>query len=398
MDFYTIGPMTDDVIIVGAGLVGSSIALLLVRQGIRVTLLEQNLPDFTQQKNDRPLSLAYGSQQILSTLGIWSSLAEHACAIETVHVSEQGRFGLTQFSAEEMQVPALGYVVSFNRLHQALYEKVMASDIQLIQNRKINNLYCDDNTATILIETKEGEQTLKADLLIAADGVHSHCRELMGIGVDQTAHHARAIIVNVTLNAIHQHVAYERFTKQGTLAILPLYKDDQARLVWTLTDKQAEQINNWDDARILEHAQRVFAGRLELQSLQRVTSFPLQTSIAQQQIKPGFVLLGNAAHTIFPVAAQGFNLGLRGAFILSRTLARAIRLDQAIGSLEALQRYEQLSLKGQKKTRRITAGLVDLFDFELPGLGKLRGAGLLGLELMRPLKRRLARRLMGKTI
>ena len=94
--------------------------------------------------------------------------------------------------------------------------------------------------------------------------------------------------------------------------------------------------------------------------------------------------------------AQGFNLGLRGAFILSRTLARAIRLDQAIGSLEALQRYEQLSLKGQKKTRRITAGLVDLFDFELPGLGKLRGAGLLGLELMRPLKRRLARRLMGK--
>ena len=389
------GAMKNDVIVVGAGLVGASIALLLVRQGLRVTLLEQNLPDFTQQKNDRPLSLAYGSQQILSTLGVWPSLIKHACAIEKVHVSEQGRFGLTQFMAEEMQVPALGYVVSFNRLHRALYEKVMASDIRLVQNKSIKNIHCDELASTLFIETKEGDQTLKADLIIAADGTLSHCRELMGIGVDKTAHHAQAVIANLVLSEPHQHCAYERFTKQGTLAILPLHNDHEARLVWTLTDECVEQINALNDDQFLEHVQTVFAGRLDIQSLQRVTTFPLQTTIAKQQISTGFVLLGNAAHTIFPVAAQGFNLGLRGAYILSRVLAKAIRRDQAIGSLETLKGYEQLSLKGQKKTRRITAGLVDLFDLDLPGFGKLRGAGLLGLELMRPLKQRLAKRLMG---
>ncbi|MCH9645006.1 MAG: FAD-dependent monooxygenase [Gammaproteobacteria bacterium] len=387
--------MSTDIIIVGAGLVGTSLAAALDSE-IKITLLEKQLPDFSVVKNDRPLSLSFGSQRLLARWGLWPSLASHASAIDTVHVSEQGRFGVAKFSAQQQKVAALGYVVSFNALHQALYEKICQQDnVTVIQNHEINRIDCDATQSSIFFNGVEGEQQLNAQLLVAADGNQSRCRELMKIPVKQADQQGFALIFQLALSEAHQQVAYERFTKMGTMAVLPLFSEQEARLVWTLSEKNYDAVKEWSDESLLQHVQEVFSGRLEIDGLTRTQMFPLQTIIAREQTRPGFVLLGNAAHSIFPVAAQGFNLGLRDVQALSGILNDARQNNQTLHDEQLLQQYLALRKTDQKRIAAITKGTLDIFDLDLPGLGALRGMGLLSLDMLSVVKKRFAKRLMG---
>ena len=388
--------MKVNIMIVGAGLVGTSIALALKKLGLSIVILENHLPAaFTDPKTDsRPISLSYGSHRILKTLGVWDELATEACPILSVHVSEKKRFGATRFSAAEEKVPALGYVVPFATLQTTLYQHTTAQKkTAILPIQSIEKIHCDAQGAEVIVNTASGKKSFQANLLIAADGTNSTCRELLFIDCDVKNNGDTAHIYRLLLSAPHDHTAYERFTEFGVLAILPLLDKKSAQLVWTITPKIAETISTWDHEKKLTFLKDTFVERLSIASIKKFSEFPLQTNIADVQVRESAVLLGNSAHTIYPVAAQGFNLGLNDVATLADVIIDAHKNNQPIGALSTLKKYEIAAQKNQTAIYRMTNSLTTLFDFPL--IGCARGLGLLAMDLIRPIKSKLAKRAMG---
>lgn len=380
--------------IAGGGLVGVSFALCM--PNTHITILETHLPGLLTQSNtnSRPLSLSYGSHIILKKLGVWEKLEKFACPILAVHISEMGKLGLTKFLAQEQNVKALGFVVPVELLQKVLYEKAAElKNINFLSIKSIEKINSDHHGANINIKinTHAGAKELSAELLVASDGTNSTCRDLLNINTTKKNSGDQALIYDLILSENHDFTAYERFTKLGVLAILPLFNQKTARLVWTISAINAEKIESWDEQKLLLFFQEVFEERLFISNATKSACFPLQTIIAERQITQSAVLLGNAAHTIYPVAAQGFNLGLRDAFMLSKILNEA----DFISDFALLQKYEKKALEHQKIIYKITDQLAGLFEFNVPCLGKLRGLGLLGLDLITPLKNQFAQRAMG---
>ncbi len=387
-----------DIAIVGAGLVGTSVVLGLQEAGFRIAVLEHHLPEVmtTNTEDSRPLSLAYGSKVVLDRWGVWSALSDTACPIKTVHVSEQGRFGRIKFSAADYDLPALGYVIPFSLLQQQLYQKAASQGgVHFIPIEKLTDIQRDSTGATICYQSVEGAQTIQATLLIAADGARSTCRQLLHIDSETEDLGEVARISTIELAAEHQVIAYERFTKKGTMAILPLLNHKQCRLVWTMEKTLSEQVTQWDEVRFLSEIQNTFGERLgELCALKKEATFPLQTTLVEEVIQDSVVLLGNAAHTIYPLAAQGFNLGLHDAAALARTLVHAKRYHHSVGALAVLQRYVERRKRHQKRIIRLTNGIANVFRWQWALLSHCRAMSLLGIDLVPFLKNDVARTLM----
>jgi len=384
------------IIIIGAGLIGISFALSLKNTELSIQILENHLPEIITQSHEhsRPISLSYGSMRILTTLGIWNELEKFTCPILSVHVSEKGKFGFTEFSASEQKVPALGYVVPFSRLQSALYHHAAQQNNTMFTSiDSIEKITCDANGAVITIYAASEKTDIDANLLVAADGTYSHCRDLLGIAHTEQNHDDVAHIYQLQLSDNHNHVAYERFTKFGVLAILPLYETTKAQLVWTITPVIAKKIAEWDEKTILQFLQDAFEGRLNIMAVKKISQFPLKTILAEKQIVQSAVLIGNAAHTIYPVAAQGFNLGLHDIAILSDVITDALKNKKNIGDLSVLKNYETRAVTHQKAIFCITNKLTPLFD--MPLIGGLRGLGLLSMDVIKPMKNTLAKRTMG---
>ena len=383
---------TNHIIIAGAGLIGTSIALSLQNTNLSIQLLENHLPDtITQSHTDsRPISLSYGSVKILMNLGVWAELEKYASPILAVHVSEKGKFGFTEFNAATQKVPALGYVVPFSRLQSALYHQAaLQKNCKITAIQSIDHIHCDEAGAVI----KTNKEKIKANLFIAADGTQSTCRSLLGIEAHEKNTGDTALIYQLALSDHHNNVAYERFTQYGVLAVLPLFEKNTAQLVWSITPRITEKIAHWTDENYLAFLQDVFDGRLSITSAKKSAQFPLKTIIAEKQITQSAVLLGNAAHTIYPVAAQGFNLGLHDVKILSDIMIDAHNNKKNIGDIAMLKKYETLAAEQQQAIFRLTNTLTPLFDFPL--IGGLRGLGLLSMDILNPLKNKLAKRTMG---
>ena len=386
------------IIIVGAGLVGTSIALGLKDQPVSIEILE-NQPSNTKKQttqDTRPLSLSYGSHLTLEKLGIWQALKSNACPINTVHVSEKGRFGATRITAAEQKVSALGYVVPFGELQSAIFNKVSTqSNVTLTTIDAITHIDTQTDKANLTAQINEKTVLKSADLLIAADGTKSTCRQLLGIATATSDNNDTAMIFELSLNAPHEYIAYERFTKMGVLAMLPLHDKQQARLVWSLSERIKQLIATWDSAQTLTFIQSVFEGRVRIAAAKKTASYPLKTILAETQTQPRFVLMGNAAHTIYPIAAQGFNLGLAGATTLTNTLKGAIKNNASIGESSTLKTYIDKITPHQQAIIKLTNELTPLFELQLPFAGCARGLGLLAMDLINPLKNRLAKSAMG---
>src|SRR3990167_3129754 len=266
--------LQSSIVIAGAGLVGTSFALCMKDLGLSIHILENHLPDIiTQSKQDsRPISLSFGSVRILMALGIWKALENVACPILAVHVSEQGRFGSTRFSATEQNVPALGYVVPFAQLQSALYHRAAAqSHITISSIKSIESIHNDLTGAHITINAGEKIIEMQADLFVAADGTQSTCRDLLHIPHTEKNHDDTAHIYQLQLSKNHTHTAYERFTAYGVLAVLPLHDHHRAQLVWTITPRIAKTIMDWDEKQILTFLQDTFDGRLSKESCKNVS-------------------------------------------------------------------------------------------------------------------------------
>ncbi|MBD9653475.1 2-octaprenyl-6-methoxyphenyl hydroxylase [Pseudomonas sp. PDM12] len=384
-----------DVAIIGGGLVGASLALALQgearKRGWRVVLIEPFAPgDGYQPSYDaRSTALSYGSRLIYEGLGLWPAIAEQATAIERIHISDRGRFAAARLSAEQEGVPALGYVVENAWLGHCLWQ---ALDPEVIQWRCPAQVERMEPTTEGYRLTLDDETLIDCSLAILADGGRSSLREQLGISVNQRPYDQTALIANITPERDHAGEAFERFTESGPLALLPL-SEKRCALVWTHPSRDVERLLKLDERAFLAELQQAFGYRLgALKQVGARVPYPLVLIEAAEQIRANLVVLGNAAHSLHPIAGQGFNLSLRDVRALADTLSASAA---PLGDLVTLQRYAGIQAGDQTRTVAFSDQVTRLFSTDQPLLAAGRNLGLLGLELLPPAKRWFARQAMG---
>jgi 2-octaprenyl-6-methoxyphenol hydroxylase len=388
-----------DVLIIGGGLVGASLACALGQAGLHATIVEAAplAGDQPPGYDERSIALAQGSQRIFSGLGVWGELEAEVCPIHTIHVSDRGHFGFTRLKREQEGVPALGYVATARVLGQALLCRLkQLNSVQVLAPAKLTNFSVEDDGVLAEVECEGRLLTLTAPLLVAADGANSSVRERLGIEVLQRDYGQTAIIANVTTDHPHNNVAYERFTDSGPLALLPM-TEGRSALVLTVHSGQSEALMALDDAAFLQRLQERFGYRLgRFEKIGTRSAYPLQLLRARESVRPHLALIGNAVHTLHPVAGQGFNLGLRDVAVLAEVIQDARRNGRAIGDVGILQRYADWRQADQRRVAVFTDSMVRLFSQSLPPVTWLRDAGMLALDICPPAKRWFGRMTMGR--
>jgi 2-octaprenyl-6-methoxyphenol hydroxylase len=386
-----------DIIIAGGGMVGATLALALARTGYRVVVLEARPPGAPDQPSydERTTALSFGSRRILDTLGLWEAVAPRATPIDRIHVSERGRFGVTRLCARDEGVPALGYVVANRALGAAWQGALDDTSVAFITPARVRGYRLGGDGVTVDLEQDGRPCELHAQLLVAADGTDSAVRAMAGIGVRERDYGQTAVIANVTPDRDHGNVAYERFTDEGPIALLPL-NEGRCALVWTRPSSRMDATLALSDADFLSVLQSRFGWRLgRFVRAGRRAAYPLRLTRAQRDSAARLVLVGNASHTVHPVAGQGFNLALRDVAVLADLLAEAARHGGDPGDGSLLDAYSQWRRRDLDTVQLYTDGLVRLFTNPWPPLAHLRGAALAGLDVCGPLRRRLARQSMG---
>jgi 2-octaprenyl-6-methoxyphenol hydroxylase len=387
-----------DVLIVGGGLVGASLACALGGQPLRVGIIEAHSFDADTQPSydDRTVAIAYGARRIFEGMDLWASLAVDATPIERIHVSDRGHFGVTRLAASDTKYEALGYIIE-NRILGRNFARAIPSysNLELLCPAQLQAIRIDNTAAWADIRQDESTSTLSARLIIGADGGQSLVRRCMGIEAATREYGQTAIIANVTPGNQHRNTAFERFTEHGPLAMLPM-SHNRCSLVWTMDSNASAGVLELNDETFLDSLQRCFGyrlGRLERTGIRR--AYPLTLLRAQQHIAPRLALIGNAAHTLHPVAGQGFNLGLRDVAVMAQILLEAISDGKDPGDLAVLDRYRAWRRRDQAAVMAFTDGIVRVFSNALLPLVVARNIGLIAMDVLPPLKHGLLRRTMG---
>jgi len=395
-----------DVIIIGGGLAGASLACALASaaddKGLKVAVVEAFELNAASQPcyDDRTIALSYGSRCIFDSMGVWSSLAEQAEVIDSIHISDRGHFGVTRLSSEQEGVEALGYVLENRNIGQQLYRVMSEStDITLFCPAELKKLQQHETSAggqvSVEVMIDGSIQSLSAALLIAADGNNSQVMKLLNIGSSRKDYEQSALITNVTPGKKHNNVAYERFTDSGPLAFLPMTQN-RCSVVWTLSPEQADTLYALDDADFLEQLQQRFGYRLgRIKKVGKRHIYPLFLQSATRMVHGRVAVIGNAAHSVHPVAGQGFNLALRDVALLSELIVDHRRAGTDIGSRSMLQQYQTQRDEDIKRVYRFTDTLVRTFSNSIPPLAHMRSLGLLVVDVLPDLKHQLAVQSMG---
>ena len=387
------------VLIVGGGLVGASLAVALGQAGVSVAVVEAapfasgGQPGY----DDRSLALAQGSQRIFTGLGVWSALEPQVCPIRTIHVSDRGRFGFTRLRHDEEGVPALGYVVTARVLGGVLVERLAQLDrVEILAPAQVRDFHIAADGVSVELDRDGAAHATGADLLVAADGTDSTIREQLGIETVRRDYGQTAVIANLTPQLPHDNVAYERFTDSGPMALLPM-TENRCALVWTVPAAQADEVMQLDDDDFLARVQERFGYRLgRLQKVGRRHAYPLQLVRARESVRPRLALIGNAMHTLHPIAGQGFNLGLRDVAALAEVVVDALHAGRDCGDPVVLKGYADWRHRDQQRVMLFTDSLVRLFTQPLAPVALLRDAGMLAMDLCPPAKRWFARLTMGR--
>jgi len=394
-----------DIAIIGGGPVGASLALALRDSGLKICVLEAR-PAQAASNDARALALSYGSRLLLERIGVWGALHD-VSSIRTIHISQKQSFGRAMLRAEELKVPELGYVLPYPALQDALQNALSPSpspaggrggrdsagegrdELQYLSGASVTNLQGADNGTSIEYQLDGAQHTLHAKLAVVADGgkllAQQYPPEIRDYGQS-------ALITHLTCSAPQAEMAYERFTSQGPVALLPF--QDGYELVWTAPHQLAQEMLAWDDAKFLAELQQHFGDRVgEFLTVGKRTCFPLGLKRAPNLFPmPHTVLLGNAAQTMHPVAGQGFNMGLRDAWELAQEILRAA--PETLGTTAMLSAYRSQRRTDREAGIRFTDGLVRLFSNDLPLLGAGRAASLSVLDCLPFAKRFVAKRMM----
>lgn len=411
-----------DIAIVGGGMVGLSLLQLISHYlpGTRACLIEscdmQALTESVPSFDSRSTALARGTIDIFQALGLWSNLEQRATPISRVHVSDKGHLA-TETDVGRKKI--LGCVVENAWLGRQLMHGLDAkpnidiiapasvSKVTPLQGRArisvqrtlVDEQRVDEQEKEFTNESAAHEQVLEAELLVIADGAQSRLRQQLGIGVEEHDYRQTAVVANVEYSKSHQGVAYERFTENGPLALLPLGESVNActsALVWTHPHSQLDEIQQSSDQEFLQRLQQVFGYRLgKFTRVSQRAYYPLHLVQAKEQVRSNIVVMGNAAHFLHPVAGQGFNLALRDCAQLVKTLQQTLRDQQPMGSLKVLNHYLKMQEKDQWLTTQLSHSFNRIFSNKNFHWQMLRNLGFLGLDACPPIKNHFFSQMMG---
>jgi 2-octaprenyl-6-methoxyphenol hydroxylase len=390
-----------DLVIVGGGLVGGSLACALRGSGLRVCSLEAVTPEAASQPSydERVIALAWGSRGILEGIGLWRYIASGAEAIHHIHISERGGFGFSHLDRAEQGVDALGYVAPARLLgaaiRAALGAEPEAGGITVLCPARLLELRRQPDGLDLEVAVAGTSRLLRTRLLVAADGGDSFVRKRLGLSVRERPYGQDAVITTVTPDRPQPHTAFERFTDTGPLALLPM-TEGRWSVVWTVREAETQALLRLSEAAFLARLQDRFGYRLGgLTRLGRRAAYPLRQVMAREPVGDRLVLVGNAAHTLHPVAGQGFNLGLRDVAALAEVLAATAQDGSDPGGSAVLEDYRRWRQRDQAGAALVTDALARLFVNPWGPLRLARDLGLVGLDLVPGARRALARRFMG---
>ncbi len=395
------------VVIVGGGLVGLSMALALSSLGKRdngrvLTIgLIETFPspenDYNPENDPRTTALSFGTRLIYETLGIWMKLKPYAQPIRHIHVSDKGALGISRLYAKDYNVPSLGYVVPNKQLLKVLSDAVENTNITLLRPASVESLNMSSQLSLLDISQDNQQKTLSTELIILADGGRSSLMKQMGFEPKITHYHHTGILATITHSQPHNCTAYERFTDEGPMALLPIMpgKQYKSALIWTMPNETAQERLQLVDKDFLDELQARFGMRTgRFEHVGKRSGFPLMLKLVPEPARQGGILLGNSAHSLHPVAGQGYNLALRDVVVLASILTETSE-KQSLSDLNLLQNYLRYQQQDQADAITFSDQLVQAFSNNNPLLKAGRNTGLLILDTFMPLKQWFGYKSMG---
>jgi len=396
-----------DLVVVGSGMVGASFCCALEeamgKNPLSILVIEAILPNANSVKQStfdaRSTALSFGSRKFFEDIDLWQTLADTGSAIHEIQVSDRGRLGSVEINRNEHNVEALGYVVENKKLGQVLSTKLNKSEkIEFLCPALVSSVKAIEKGMLLGLHYGDIETSIDASLVVLADGGKSPVCEQLAIARSFERYDQYALIANIVFEKAHKNIAFERFTDTGPLAVLPLKSIDgknRGSLVWTLSAEQAAQYRELGEE-LLPLLQERFGYKLgKILEIGETFVYPLSISIAKEQVRPGLALLGNVAHTLHPVAGQGFNLALRDAQALVDVLISAKEKELGLGEMNVLLKYVARQEADQATTTQFTHNIIKLFSSNNEAKVWLRKFGLVAIELLPTLRRGLAERAMG---
>jgi 2-octaprenyl-6-methoxyphenol hydroxylase len=388
-----------DLAIAGGGLVGASLALALAPTGLRIAVVEAVTPGAGGHPSydERTTALANGTVRTFEVLGVWRHMRREATPIRRIHVSEQGRFGVARIDAAEQGLESLGCVLPNRVIGAALWEGLRsAAGVEIIAPANVISTTLEGDARVLAVEHDGMRLEIRARLVVAADGARSAVREQAGIASERWDYAQTAIATTMTAQRFHDHVAYERFTPDGPIAVLPL-ADGRCGVIWTRKPEEAVRLLALPDEEFLAEFQAAFGFRLgRMLKVGARHSYELAMSRSDRHVGPRIAIVGAAAQGLHPIAGQGFNIGLRDAACLAEVIADKLAAGCAdIGDSALLDAYAAWREQDQRRIVAFTDGLVRLFGTPLGMMRGLRSVGLLAFDMFPPAKAAMSRLSVG---
>ncbi len=392
-----------DIIIAGGGMAGATAAIALAKLNLNIALVEPIKPEqeTSPSFDQRAVALSAASISIFKSLEIWQKIEKLGCPITDIHVSDQGHFGFVRLKASDYKVEALGQVIPLDQTGPILWQMIKeTTNIELICPATIINIDSletqkENSAVTATVKDDTGEQQLTAKLLLAADGTFSSIANLSSIQTTRTPYDQHAVITNISTEYRHKNRAFERFTKNGPLALLPLTQNRMS-LVWCQRETNLEKVMNYNDTEFIQNLQDEFGYRLgQITKVGERTQYPLSLHLPNEIFKGRVLLLGNAAHTLHPIAGQGFNIGLRDIAALFDAAQIAIKDGIDIGDKSFLTNFQEQRKPDRDFTITATDSLARLFSSDFLPLVIARNKGLSLLNKIPFAKKQLAMAAMG---
>jgi 2-octaprenylphenol hydroxylase len=392
-------PGNFDVIIAGGGLVGTTLACILARTDRfkHIALIEASAPTAWQGDYDMRVSaITPASRNIFQAIGVWQAMVEQRVSpFREMQVWDATGAGHIHFDSADIGVAELGYIIENRVMQRALEQCVAAHDqVTIFRPQRVVDMQLDDNTVTVMLDD---QQSLQASLVVGADGSRSPTRDMAGIQTRGWAYEQSAVVATIQTGDSHRRTAWQRFLPTGPLAFLPLPDPHLCSIVWSTTPQQATALLAMSEPEFLAELQQAFGDRLG--SMVRLHdqrgAFPLRLQHAEHYCHQGYVLVGDAAHTVHPLAGQGVNLGLADVATLAEVLVKARLAGRQPGEMGVLRSYERWR-KGDNLSMMFTFdGFKRLFGNDLAALAWLRNGGLSLVDRLAPVKQAIMRHSLG---
>ncbi len=387
-----------DIVIAGGGMVGASLALALAGTGLSIAVIEPVLGDAEQQPSydDRGIGLSLSSKRIFQGLDVWSEVAGAANPIRHIHVSDRGHFGKVRMHAEQLGLDSLGHVVIARELGRVLLQRIKNQEnVDFICPARVDSFRQTGDGIELQLLGEGDPASLRCSLLVAADGTDSGIRQQLDIVTKEHDYRQSLIVSNISSKNPHNDTAYERFTPDGPLALLPL-QSDRYVLVFSCAAEKTEHFLSLPDEEFLEEVRQRMGRRVgRIFKLGKRRAYPVRSVMADQQLTGRVLLLGNAAHTIHPNGAQGFNLCLRDVACLAEKLAEADRQKLDPGNAMLLGEYLQERKADQQRVSEQSHNITRWFYNRNSGLSLVRNLAMTLVDLTPPARQELMRRGMG---